>query len=374
MKNIGIVSYNIRCNFTNYGSALQSWALKESIEKLGEGKIHAKLVDYCSDAHKDSNPLNPYKNMWDKDEQTRKNCELTMPAIKENYKKFEDFYNSQFDRTKRMYTSKDFDSILEEEQIDAFVCGADTIFCVDEFGIDDVFYANKNCMKENYTFSYAASFGDSHFNTETYKLLDERINNFKAIGIRENGMLEYIKQRTNVEVERVIDPTLLLNAKDYESITKDDIPKEKYILLYARRGNQIMEDYADELAKKLNCKVIEISLKATNEYKHEMRYDAGVEEFLNLVKNAEYVVTNSYHGMIFSVQFSKPFVVFSREQCDTKIEEVLDIIGLRDRLLVTGNEKFNENIDYNLVHKNIEKEREKAIRFLQKQLTNIEGE
>ena len=374
MKNVGVVSYNIRCNFTNYGSALQSWALKETIEKIGGDKLHAKLVDYCPDAHRESDPLNPYKNMWDKDATARKNCELTMPAIRENYKKFEDFYNTQFDRTKKMYVSENFDSIVEEENIKKFVCGADTIFCVDEFGIDDVFYANKKCMKENYTFSYAASFGDSHFTEETYKLLDQRLTNFKAIGIRESEMVDYIKERTVVDVERVIDPTLLLEADDYEKITSKEVPKEKYVLLYTRRGNQIMEDYADMIANKLHCKVIEISLKATNKDKHEMRYDAGVEEFLNLVKNAEYVVTNSYHGMIFCVQFRKDFVIFSREQCDTKIEELLNIMGLRDRLLVTGKERFKEEIDYDAVHNNIKSEKEKSIKFLQKQLKKVIGE
>ena len=74
---------------------------------------------------------------------------------------------------------------------------------------------------------------------------------------------------------------------------------------------------------------MEISLRAVNaEHGHEMRYDAGVEEFLGLVKNASSVVTNSYHGMIMSFQYGTPFKVFSREQCDTKIAEVAAILGV----------------------------------------------
>ena len=93
MKKIGIISYNINCNFTNYGSALQSWALSESIKKLGYMPI---LVDYCPDILKDKDPLNPMKNMWDTDEESRKMCELSLPAIKIKYKKFEDFYTNKF--------------------------------------------------------------------------------------------------------------------------------------------------------------------------------------------------------------------------------------------------------------------------------------
>ena len=83
------------------------------------------------------------------------------------------------------------------------------------------------------------------------------------------------------------------------------------------------------MAAENGLKIIDISLRATNaERGHIMRYDAGVEEFLSLVKNAEYIVTNSFHGMIFSVQFRRPFVIFSREQCDNKIEELLELLNL----------------------------------------------
>ena len=132
-KRIGIVSYNINCNFTNYGSALQSWALSESIKKLGH---HPILIDYCPDILRDKDPLNPIKNMWDTDEESRHMCELSLPAIRINYKKFENFYSQRFSRTQTKYFSHNFDSVVADEQLDGFVCGSDTIFCIDEFGFD----------------------------------------------------------------------------------------------------------------------------------------------------------------------------------------------------------------------------------------------
>lgn len=89
MKRIGTVSYNIYCNFTNYGSALQTWALHQAIKKIGNGNYKPVLVDYCPDILMDKDPLNPFENMWDKDEESQRMCRLTLPAIRENFFKFD---------------------------------------------------------------------------------------------------------------------------------------------------------------------------------------------------------------------------------------------------------------------------------------------
>lgn len=161
-------------------------------------------------------------------------------------------------------------------------------------------------------------------------------------------------------------------SEEYDKIAEKRIIPNKYLLLYARRYNPTMTEYAERLAKDNGWKIIDISLRATNaERGHQMYYEAGVEEFLSLVKYAEYIVTNSFHGMIFSVQYRRPFVVFSREQCDTKIEELLSLFGLSDRMLVAGLEEFRNEIDYDAVHARIKAEREKSLRFLTMELQLI---
>ncbi len=365
MKQFGTISYNIYCNFTNYGSALQTWALHQAIKKIGHKPI---LVDYCPDILADKNPLNPFENMWDKDEESRKMCELTMPAIRINYEKFDRFYHERFNRTKKKYTSANFNNIIADELIDGFVCGSDTIFCPDEFGIDDGYYANYSTMKGK-SVAYAASFGDPHFTEESYQVLNARLQNFKALGLRENLMIPYVTEHANGPVQKVVDPTLLLTSADYDSIAEDRIISEKYLLLYARRYNPTMTEYAEAIAKENGWKIIDISLRATNaERGHQMFYEAGVEEFLSLVKHAEYIVTNSFHGMIFSVQYRRQFAIFSREQCDTKIEELLALFGLSDRRLVTGEESFRERINYDEVHESIGNARAFSNDFLKKEL------
>ena len=365
----GIVSYNRYGNFTNYGSALQSWALKTAINRIGEGRYEGVLVDYCPDCLRDKDPLNPMKNMWDKDPEARRLCEMTLPAIRVNYEKFSRFFETQFANT-APYTSENFDLCAQKERLDGFVCGSDTIFCVNEFGIDDGFYANFPCMRSR-SVAYAASFGDAQFAPEDEPVLQNRLRNFRAIALRENIMLPYVRRHVAVPCARVIDPTLLLDVEDYAPITAEQQETEPYLLLYARRYNPAMEAFAEKLARENGWKVVEISLRAENAAKHRMFYEAGVEEFLSLVKHAAFVITNSYHGMIFSVQHRRPFYLFSREQCDNKIEELLSLMGLSSRLLVTGKEADFAPIDYEAVHAAIRTAREGSLAFLQHSLESL---
>lgn len=366
MKYIGQVSYNINCNFTNYGSALQSWALSQMIDRVGaEFGIQSKLIDYCPKVLEDSDCLNPVKKMWDKDQEARRQIETMMPAIRENYLKFEDFYTNRFRRTKRKYTDDNFNDVVKDEEISGFVCGSDTIFCINEFkGFVEGYYANFDCMRGK-SISYAASFGDPTFTEQDYLTLNARLQNFKALGIREYNMLPYVREHVNVRAERTIDPTLLAEASLYDNIIAEPQMQEKYILLYSRRYNKAMEHYAEQLAKQMGVKLVEISIRATNAEKgHIMRYDAGVEEFLSLVKHAECLITNSFHGVIFAVQLRTPFYCFSREQGDTKIGEVLDLFGLSERIMIDGTEKMSPEIDYNPVHQRISEARKPAAEYL----------
>jgi hypothetical protein len=380
MKRIGIISYNIFCNFTNYGSALQSFALNELIKQISFKKLNNQLmpvlVPYCPKVHENSNPISPFNNMWDKSQDDINNVISLSTAIKDNYKKFISFFDLRFQQTEeKKYTRFNFNKI-EKEKLDGFVCGADTIFCTKEFGFDDGYFANFPYMKSKYVFSYAASFGDSTINEEFLSKLNAYLPNFKALGIREPELIEYIKSKVNVPVDRVLDPTLLLPKDEYLKIAQTsketNLDSKSYLLLYSRRHNEKMEKFADELALKHNWKVVEISLRSENSKNHIQKYEAGVEEFLSLVTNAAFVVTNSYHGMIFATKFHVPFYVFSREQCDLKINDLLLTMGLRDRLLITGSEKDNDlEIDYAKFENNISPFIEESRNFLEKQLIDF---
>lgn len=348
MIRIGIVSYNIYCNFTNYGSALQSWALYQSIKRISPDLYQPVLVDYCPDSLSDKDPLNPFSNMWDQDPESRKMCELSLPAIRINYQKFYHFYHTYFGLTSQKYTSENFNSIAHFDDINHFVCGSDTIFCINEFnGFDDGYFANYDVMKGN-SVSYAASFGDAHFDTDSYQILNNRLQNFLAIGLRENKFIPYLKEH---------------------------IITEKYLLLYARRYNKEMEAFAEKIARDNGWTIVEISLRSTNSAKgHKMFYEAGVEEFLSLVKYSEYVITNSFHGLIFAVQYRKQLAVFSRESGDNKIAEVLELFDLKECLLPKAPSVIPQIHDYDAVHARINTARETSLDFLTKELNLLNGD
>ena len=364
MKRIGTVSYNIYCNFTNYGSALQTWALHQAVKELGHKPV---LVDYCPEVLSDKHPLNPLPHMWDQDDESKKMVEMSMPAIKENYAKFDRFYQKCFERTSQQYREDNFEDIIKEE-LDGYICGSDTIFCIDEFGgFDNGYYANYNAMKGR-SVSYGASFGDQSFDEALYVILNERLSNFRAIGLRENRMVSYVKQQVNVPVERTIDPTLLLSADYYDVILAERQYYKPYLLLYTRRYDPRMEAFAEKIAQEQGLQVVEISLRFTNGSKnHSMRYDAGVEEFLSLVRYSSYVVTNSFHGLIFAVQYRRPVTVFTREQADEKINELLELLDIQG-IKCDGCHELNYEIDYEHVHSILAEEIDRSMNFLQTEL------
>lgn len=366
MRKFATVTYNYHCNYTNYGSALQTWALLRVLNSLAPGEVEAVNLDYCPASHLDKDPLNPMKNTWDTDPESLRQLELTMPAIRENYVKFDRFYHEECNLSEGSYTSSNFDDSLAAEGLDGYVCGSDTIFCIREFdGFDDGYFANFPAMR-NRSISYAASFGDVDWTEDEINTLKERLTNFKALGVREGGAdFEWIQANVDVPVTRVLDPTLLLTGADYSPIVGEPQMDEPYVLLYSRRYNPAMETYADRVAKRLGCKVVDISLRATNaERGHVMRYDAGVEEFLALTKEARHVVTNSFHGLIFAAQMHTPFSVFSREQADTKISQLLAWLGLSNRAMVSGDEDVSLEMNFNDMESRLAGLRESSLSYL----------
>lgn len=362
---IGIVTYeSLHCNFTNYGTALQAWALGKALSNFNIGyDITVKLIDYCPVTMTDKDPLNPMDNMWDNDDIARKMCEELLPDIHENYNKFVEFYHRQCNLSSKTYNSNNFDDIVEEN-FDLFVCGSDSIWDFTEFGIDDVYWANKSSMK-NRAIAYAPSFQDSYFkySFEDKEKILSLMRNFSYIGLRDLAPIPDIQEKTDCLIQRVLDPTLLLTKDDYDEITSDRLIENDYLLYYSRRYNPIMEACVDNVADKLGLKVVEISIRTLNRGRHILYYSAGVEDFLSLVKHSKFVITNSFHCLIFAMHFKKDFYVFGREHCNNKIQELLTLLGVHNRFLNDNVMDFT-SIDYESVYEKLQTERMKSVDFL----------
>ena len=370
--NVGIITYSsLHCNFTNYGTVLQAWALMQAIMKteVAGTKIIPWLVDYCPNSMRDKSPLNPIQNMWDTDEKSRKMCELSLPAIRVNFEKIKDFYQNRMNITIHTYCDEDFQKLPALEGIDRFICGSDSIFDIEEFGIDKVFLADKNPMKKH-SIAYAPSFQDSFGKLDQKNLQDiERyMGNYLAVGLRDQVPVDYFISR-GIPAVHVCDPTLLLDPEAYHGITSKRLEESPYLLYYSRRYNPEMEQFVQKLAEERKLKVIEISLRALNVDRHRMLYSAGVEEFLSLVRYADCVITNSYHCMIFSVLFEREFYVFSREHCRNKICELLDELGLSSRFCTGSRDDLDcAAIDYESVNRLRVEKQIHSLAFLKKGL------
>ena len=216
--------------------------------------------------------------------------------------------------------------------------------------------------------SYAVSCSDSIFDDKTYPILAERLKNFRALGLRDDWILDFAVQNAprGVKVERTLDPTLLMTDKDFDRLAAPRLESDPYVLIYSRRYNPEMDRVADEIAEREHLKVVDISLRASNASKHRMFYEAGVEEFLSLVKHAEYVVTNSFHGVIFAALYRRPFSAFTRQHSENKILELLKFFEL------DGRDFSNPNFD--AIEQKIRAAREKSIRFLADALLNLSAQ
>ncbi|MBQ8194160.1 MAG: polysaccharide pyruvyl transferase family protein [Oscillospiraceae bacterium] len=365
MKKYGIVTYTIYFNFVNYGSMLQCYAVQQTLNKLGVDNV---VVDYCNDTLLTKDMDDPLKNMLDKRLSSRLGCWLSYPHIRKANRKFYDFWNTRYRKTDKLYTSQNFNEL----EFDGFICGGDTIWDTKESaGFDRGFFADFDCMHGKHNITFSQSVGDSPFAEEDRSELTRLLKNFKHISLRETNHMGIIDTCTELPINSTIDPTLLLDRSDYEKIIKEEKQKKPYILLYSRSYNAEMNKFADKLAKKHKLKVIDISLRIQNFYKHKMAYNTSVEEFLGLVKNAEYVVTNSYHGMIFAMQFRREFYVFSRPGCFNKIKTLLEIAAIESRMLTVCENDEQEKIDYDDVWERIAVKRADTIAYL-KEALNID--
>lgn len=369
-RKIGIVTYvSLHSNFTNYGTVLQAWALSKVIEKM-QMNIEPVLVNYCADAMKDKHPLSPIRYMWDKDSSSQRMVAELMPDIESNYKKIESFYHNQFSMTKYSYCSENFEDIICEG-ISNYIIGSDSIWDKKEFGVDPAFWGDFDCMRGN-AFTYAPSFQDST-DLMPEEDLKRLINNFSRISVRESGGVVRLKKLCSSPIYHVLDPTLLLEAEDYRSIISEKlVPQEPYMLFYSRRYDRDMEQYVYELAKEENLKVVEISIRTDNRDKCIHHYDAGVEEFLGLIANAEKIVTNSYHCICFSIIFGRSFYCRTREHCEDKIIDLLCRFGLSDRIVPNGAPPLRDLIlDYTKIYKRLKGRQEESISYLKSSLEVI---
>ena len=265
------------------------------------------------------------------------------------YKKFQEFFQSNFENKTNRCTKEELAAL--ETQYERFIVGSDIIWGLDITGNDYAYFLDFVTNKKKY--AYAASFGHDKlpFSTSEIQKMKEFMATFDGISVRETSGIEIVKELTGKEVALVSDPTFLLERKDWEAkLPSSAVLKDrKYILVYFAYGEKYTFQLARTLAQKTGCQIVYIHNSTLNYPGVKNIKTASVEDFLWLIKNAEYVISGSYHGVVFSIIFNRNFYYINRKYT-SRIKSLINVFGLQDRILSKENIEALYNINYEPVN------------------------
>lgn len=346
MKKIGIITI---IDNENCGNRLQNYALQELITSF-DFKVYTIKNDKLLNSS-DNYIINYLRYI-------KKN--IIAFLNKKKYLQFYDF-NKNILFTKKNYSCKSRDL---NKKFDYFIAGSDQIWKPTRRRLsymDLLEFADPNKR-----ISYAASFGIEKIDSYAQKKLKKSLPKFKAISVREEAGKRIIEEATGLKnIEVVLDPTFLLPKENWEKLEKNPFEnkKEKYVLAYFL-GEENM-GYIKKYCQERNFELI-------NFYDEKKNY--GPAQFLYLINHAKLVLTDSFHGSVFSIIFNKSFLVFDRVEksinnnMNSRLETLLKIFEL-------DNQKFNNEIldeqykiDYTKINKILLEAQEKSKNFLRKAL------
>lgn len=354
----------------NYGACLQAFALQHVLEERNQ---YSRIIKYNSFDYtnkKAQTKLQKVKKYGLKkvilylvEKKYSKMVKDAFQSFRENYLKFD---------TKEYCRGKDLSEL--NERYDLFLCGSDMIWS-EEFIDDWDFYYLKfvTPFKKN---SYAPSFGKNNLTEENKKKVAHYLETFKNLSCRENGGVDLIQSLTEKSVVQVLDPTMLLSANEWNQVigNTDRIFKEKYVFAYVfgktnNKRKKIFETVESKIAP-----VKFIPRKRKKDYDNFPVDVVGPLEYMRLIRDAEFVVTDTFHGLMFSIIFRKPFIVLQRNdgtnwsQYSDRMTSTLKMFGLEERYVrETGlNIDQYKELDYSGIEKVIQQKRDSSLMYLDK--------
>ncbi len=341
---IGIITF-CTPKQANYGQILQCFALQSFLKKLGHKPflIRYKVTrDNTEDQNNKKSPLRflfhfpTYIKLF---EQIIKSHKFNDEERKHN-RNFQDFIDKHISSSSIFYDSL---SLYDTPPIaDAFICGSDQIW-----GGDTAYYLDF-VSKGKTKIAYAPSFGGiNSFSSAYEKKISLLLKDFSFIGMRETSGVETCRRLGRSDTIQVADPTLLLSKSDYDSIRINSNINDNYLFLYLI-GNptdvKLSEVY--KLAKRKGLRVIYVA--AQMQYDKREKTYPQIGEWIDYIARSQFVITNSYHGTIFSLIYNKPFItiplVDEYKRMNTRIEELLRNCKLENRILQTSLSHYVETL------------------------------
>ena len=351
-KKVGVITFH---NYDNYGAILQSYGLQKKLKELG---VTPEIIDYRCDYI--SNPFRlvnlKKKGFFNyiygaighicyiprrrKCNQFRKLMKYSEPVKNHNFKSVEDKY-------------------------DIYLAGSDQVWDYKLTNFDKA-YMLDFVKKGKKKYSYAASIGEHVPPDEYIKEYSRLLKDFDEIFVREDYGADIVEELTGKRPLCTCDPTLLLTKEEWEELLVEPKQKEPYILVYQLGINKEIIDFVKRLKKESGCKVVYVPFPLVGVLKCSLKITIGPAEWMGLFKNAEYVVTDSFHGVVFSLLFNKKFFAMTNgHHRNKRVEQLLQRINLMDRTIDNvPDERLVEEIDFLYANDQLEKMRKDSLDLL----------
>lgn len=378
MKKIGLaVCYDTN----NFGSQLQVLATIKEIENLGynpeiiryEKKFSPEFIlqqiPRLFNGSFIEGKLKGFakKRKISKDIEVKRNLDIRS-------KRFKAFREQYFIGISQRYAGWNELVTKTEKNYDTLLCGSDQLWLPSN--LESHFYTLEFAKQKAKKISYATSFGVSYIPENQKKRTARYLKDFDYLSTREIKGQEIIKTLSNKDAKVVCDPTLLFTAEQWNEILPNEkIIPEKYIFCYYLGENAEHREAANILKNKTNYKIVTIPfldnyVEIDKKFGDVQLYDVDSKDFVNLIRNAEYVLTDSFHGTVFSILNHKKFITFNRfsggkGSRNSRIDSLCTLLGLNDR-------RFNKDIcsevdreiDYTNIDKKLKEFRNDSIEFL----------
>ncbi len=315
MKKVGIVTFHTALN---YGAIMQTYALQTFLDTIG---IENTVVDYKSDFIQKC-----YRPFFVADGKVLNALVRGIcfgKNIRKRQKGFAEFTKNHLCCSKSYYTSDEIK--VDREEYSFFISGSDQVWSPISAGFDPVYFLP--FARDEQKISYAASIGSTELNTDIKKELFSRLKGFRVLSVREESAKKLLM---DADVHREIyvhpDPTLLIPQEQWLKIASDPVVKENYVLVFNVEKPIHDIAYAKKLAAEKNMKVVYLNDRTVRKDPDITYIEApSPDEFLSLFANARAIVTNSFHGAVFSIVFQKEFYVEldNRKQRNIRVEGLL---------------------------------------------------
>ena len=353
----------------NYGALLQAHALQRVLAGMGHD---AEIINYHSKAKEAF-----YQGKLDKSKSLANNInKLLSFGLRRRRKRVTDaFRRQQMALTPRVYTTKD-ELARYAGSRDYVICGSDQVWNVVSTRHDATYFLDFVADSDQ-KIAYAASFGIAEIPAGEVGYYQQHLASFTKLSVREASGITLLKTLVNKEATVVLDPCLLLTAAQWDGIAQPTPVQAPYIFVYYVNYSKKLIDYAKAISAQTGIKAI-ICARTLRDLKDGFKdVNLGVAQFVDAVKNAAYVITNSFHGTVFSIIYRKQFISFAdqRKTHDTtgRVVGLLNELGLQARLFAGDRQAIFAEWDYAQVESILAEKRQASLQFLTEAISSSAG-